>query len=59
MVEGRRIMFAYPDEEFYANVKVEILPELGYAAAHEALIADFDHTLAGGETVRNYMQSLP
>jgi hypothetical protein len=22
MTEGRRVMFAYPDEDFYANVKV-------------------------------------
>ena len=26
MLEGRRVMFAYPCEDFYADVKVEILP---------------------------------
>lgn len=31
MTDGRRIMFAYPGEDFYANVKVEILPDEGYA----------------------------
>ncbi|HTD95692.1 MAG TPA: hypothetical protein VK627_02135 [Edaphobacter sp.] len=53
MVEGRRVMFAYPDEEFYANVKVEILPSEGYFESKEALISDFEHTLAGDNS-RNY-----
>lgn len=54
MLDGRRIMFAYHDEDFFANLKVEILPEQGYASAREALIGDFDHTLATGGGIRNY-----
>jgi len=48
-------MFAYPGKEFYANVKVEILPEKDYAKTREILIDNFDHILAsGGGTTRNY-----
>jgi hypothetical protein len=55
MVEGRRVMFAYPDKDFYANVKVEILPEKNYAETRQFLIDSFDYTLAsGGENTRNY-----
>ena len=54
MLEGRRVMFAYPDEDFYANVKVELLPVQGYDDARAALIGDFDHTLASGGVERNY-----
>jgi hypothetical protein len=52
--DGRRVMFAYPDEDFYANVKVEILPAEGYAESKAALTSDFEHTLASGGTSRNY-----
>ena len=55
LAAGRRVMFAYPGEDFYANVKVEILPEQGYAASREALISDFEHTLASGDAARNYV----
>jgi hypothetical protein len=54
LLEGRRIMFAYPEEDFYANVKVEVLPQTGYAESKDALIGDFEHTLASGEVSRNY-----
>ena len=54
MLEGRRLMFAYPDEEFYANVKVEVLPKDGYSDSKEALIGEFEHILAGGDSSRNY-----
>jgi hypothetical protein len=55
MVEGRRVMFAYPDKDFYANVKVEILPEKNYAESRQFLIDSFDYALASGkETTRNY-----
>ncbi len=47
-------MFAYPNEDFYANVKVEILPAVGYAQSKEALIGDFEHILASGDSSRNY-----
>jgi hypothetical protein len=55
MVEGRRVMFAYPDKDFYANVKVEILPEKNYAQTRQYLIDNFDYTLASGDgNTRNY-----
>jgi hypothetical protein len=55
MVEGRRVMFAHPDKDFYANVKVEILPEKNYAESRQFLIDSFDYALASGkETTRNY-----
>jgi hypothetical protein len=54
MTDGRRIMFAYPGEDFYANVKVEILPAEGYAESKNALIGDFEHILASNDSSRNY-----
>lgn len=55
LVEGRRVMFAYPDKDFYANVKVEILPEKNYAEARQSLIENFDYVLASGDgNNRNY-----
>lgn len=55
MVEGRRIMFAYPDRDFYANVKVEILPEKNYAETRQSLIDNFDYMLNSGDgNTRNY-----
>jgi hypothetical protein len=55
IVEGRRVMFAYPDKDFYANVKVEILPEKNYAETRQSLIDNFDYMLnsEAGNT-RNY-----
>jgi hypothetical protein len=56
MVEGRRVMFAYPDKDFYANVKVEILPEKNYAETRQFLIDSFDYSLASGDgNTRNYV----
>ena len=52
--DGRRVMFAYPDEDFYANVKVEILPDEDYAKSKAALIGNFDWILASGDNSRNY-----
>jgi hypothetical protein len=49
MEEGKRVMFAYPDEDFYANLKAERLPAATYAAEKQLLIQDFDHTLASGD----------
>jgi hypothetical protein len=55
MVEGRRMMFAYPDKDFYANVKVEILLEKNYAETRQFLIDNFDYVLASGNgNKRNY-----
>jgi hypothetical protein len=55
MIAGRRVMFAYPDKDFYANVKVEILPEKSYAEGKQFLIDNFDYLLASGKgNGRNY-----
>jgi hypothetical protein len=54
MLEGRRLMFAYPDEDFYANVKVEILPKDGYADSKKALTGEFEKILAADDNSRNY-----
>jgi len=55
LLSGRRLMFAYPDEEFYANVKVEVLPEASYVASRAALVANFEYLLASGDNGRNYL----
>lgn len=54
MTDGKRVMFAYPNEDFYANVKVEILPTENYAASKDALTNEFEYILASGDTSRNY-----
>jgi len=54
LIDGKRIMFAYPGESFYANEKVELLPEKGYAEAKAALVKNFEYILASGDNVRNY-----
>jgi hypothetical protein len=55
MIEGRRVMFAYPDKDFYANVKVEILPEKNYSDTRQSLIDNFDYILASSnDLTRNY-----
>jgi len=54
MVAGRRVMFAYPGEDFYANVKVEILPADGYAETRMGLIKNFEWMLASSDNSRNY-----
>jgi hypothetical protein len=55
MIEGRRVMFAYPGKDFYANVKVEILPEKNYPETKQILTDNFDYTLASGAgNTRNY-----
>jgi hypothetical protein len=54
MLDGRRIMFAYPGEDFYANLKVEILPADTWSDARNVLDDNFDYLLASGDDVRNY-----
>lgn len=54
MSDGRRIMFAYPGEDFYANIKVEILPANDYADSKTALIDNFEYVLASSDNLRNY-----
>jgi len=47
-------MFAYPGEDFYANLKVEILPLSGYSESRKALEGNFDYILASGDSQRNH-----
>jgi hypothetical protein len=55
MVEGRRVMLAHPGKDYYANVKVEILPERDYAETRQTLVDNFDYMLATSkDSTRNY-----
>lgn len=55
LTAGRRVMFAYPNTDFYANVKVELLPEKNYAQQKQLLMDGFDYTLASSpDNSRNY-----
>ena len=55
MEEGKPIMFAYPDENFYANMKAERLPVASFADAKKTLIDNFDQILASSpDNSRNY-----
>jgi hypothetical protein len=52
--DGRRVMFAYPGEDFYANVKVEIVPAESWAESKIALSDNFDYLLASSDNERNH-----
>ena len=54
LADGRRVMFAYPGEDFYANVKVESILPGNYPQARSALIDNFEYTLSSGDNARNY-----
>jgi hypothetical protein len=55
MLAGKRIMFAYPNTDFYANVKAEKLPANNYEKLKGFLIENFDYILATSkESSRNY-----
>lgn len=55
MTAGRRVLFSYPNKDFFANVKVEVLPEKNYVEEKQALIDNFDFLLASGkDSSRNY-----
>jgi len=56
MTAGERVMFSYPNTDFYANVKVEQLPEKNYKQEKQDLIDQFDFLLSsGGDQERNYV----
>jgi hypothetical protein len=57
LVAGIRVMFAYPNTDFYANVKAEQLPADNYPQLKQALLDNFQH-LAHGNTV-NAAQASP
>ncbi|MEI9979774.1 MAG: hypothetical protein WDN23_12425 [Edaphobacter sp.] len=55
VLAGRRVLFSYPDKDYYANVKVEVLSGKNYADEKQALIGNFDYLLATGKgNGRNY-----
>jgi len=56
LLDGVRIMFAYPDTDFYANVKVEVLAAGQYVEQKKYLLDNFDH-LAHGNIVNHELHS--
>ncbi len=60
MAAGERVMFAYPDTDFYANVKVESLPVATYADEKKALLDNWQymHMTSPGTTL-NYGVASP
>lgn len=52
---GTRLMYAYPQTEPFANVKVEQIPARDYTQAKQDLIANFEQILTADDTsTRNY-----
>src|SRR6266571_466337 len=43
LLGGERVMFAYPDTDFFANVKVEQLPADSFEQGKKDLISNIDH----------------
>jgi hypothetical protein len=56
VIDGR-VMFAYPGEDFYANVKVEFLPAESWDQERTALSDNFEYLLASRDDSRNYRLS--
>jgi hypothetical protein len=56
MLGGRRIMFAYPSTDFYANVKAEVLPANKFTELKGFLLENFEH-MAHGNTVNKALAS--
>ncbi len=55
ITDGFMAAFAYPGEQTFANVKVELLPAATYTAERTDLISEFDKINATGtDTQRNY-----
>jgi hypothetical protein len=52
MLSGARIMFAYPDTDFYANVKVEKLPPAEYPQLKLTLVESLDSLAASSPSVK-------
>ena len=49
-------MFAYPDTDFYANVKTELLPSANYSQLKQILLDGLQH-LAPGNTINVALKS--
>lgn len=60
-IEARvRVMFAYPDTDFYANVKVESLPAATYEDEKKALLDNWQYThMTSAGTTLNYGLASP
>lgn len=56
MDAGVRVMFAYPDTDFYANVKAELLPAENYGQLKQFLLGNF-HYLEHGTVVNTSLHS--
>lgn len=56
MQAGLRIMFAYPDTDFFANVKAELLPKANYPQLKQSLLDNFQH-LSYGNIVNTALHS--
>ena len=59
LLGGRRVLFAYPDSDVYANAKVELLPEANYAANRKLLVDDFNDILASDKGVTRNLARKP
>jgi hypothetical protein len=53
---GIRIMFGYPNTDFYANTKIELLPAGKYTSLKKDLLDNFQH-LAHGNTINSALAS--
>jgi hypothetical protein len=53
---GLRVMFAYPETDFFANVKAELLPAARYPELKQSLLDNFQH-LARDNTVNTALHS--
>jgi hypothetical protein len=51
MTDGYRVMFAYPNTDFFANLKVEQSNAADYDKNKEVVILDLKSTIAGTEDV--------
>jgi len=49
-------MFAYPDTDFYANAKAELLPVKNYPQLKQSLLDNFQHLLHG-DTLNTALRS--
>jgi hypothetical protein len=56
MKAGVRVMFAYPDTDFYANVKAELLPAANYPQLKQFLLDNFQY-LAHSNIVNSSLHS--
>jgi hypothetical protein len=56
LAAGVRVMFAYPGTDFYANVKIEVLPAANYPQLKQILLDNLQH-MAQGNVVNTSLNS--